>query len=276
MSCPRYDVSFNGLLLNHLPYVIDDLDISPPPVTLSKYALFNRAGSVVIDSHIDERLISISGRIVKRDRVAMEAAIDKLNRYLYSGRQVLKPGFSDSRYFMAQVASQVRIDWSEGGGGYDISPRVVNWSADFLADTPFAYSPTLTTVTDNSALAADGGTDYHKDIVITPGGSAPARPRLTLTIPNPSAYGILEIVLTNLMTGATIELTRTFSQGDIFTIDADTYDSFLNYVPVQFDGTLNFLLDPSAGITNTVRISCTATAGPPTIRFDAQWYPRFL
>lgn len=273
--CPRFDVSFGGLALDRLPYVTDVIDMSTPSVLLQKVNPFMREGSIISDSRRGDRTIQMRGRIVSQTpRSSMEIVIDRLNRALMNGRQVLKPGYSDSRYFYATLSGPVTVDWQEGDatGGGQHSPRLAYWQASFLADTAYAYAPTALSVVDNTPLLLDSGTSYHKDIVVTPTGSAPARPRFTLTIP--STYGISIITLTNLTTGTTITIKRAFLQGDIVSIDTDTYAVYCNLAPIDFAGALNMLIDPQVQLTNTIRISCIATA-LPTINCTILWTPRF-
>jgi hypothetical protein len=248
-----------------------DPKFTSAPVKLNRLPLARREGSIVGLNRWQENLINIHGLVYSTAGLSdLETKFDALMKQFNNGPFNLKVGWQDERYWKSYLAGPVQL--------HRLGPQI-DYVAPLVAVEAFGYAAAAATpVTDNSALTSDGSNNYHKDIVVTPGGNAPTRPVFTIAVPAGGPYGLTQIAVQNLTASGqpVIRAPRTYSALDTLTIDTDTYKvSIQTGQSVDFAGTVNLILDPRPGTTNTIRILAIATS-IPTLNVTINWTPRWF
>lgn len=275
VSCGRGIISYGGLILNRMPYVVDDLQVYSSPKNRIERTRLLRHGSAKISSFFEEKNISIDGRIVAagRGKSAMENALDKLKKYFGTPNQILKVGYDDLRYYQNTEIEDFEANWAE-----DVRP-VITWNASILASDPFAYSETLHVLSDTYPLVFVSGSSYEIVIdwptnQVRIDGTIFNWPLIEIEIPAATSYGITALTFRNLSTGQSIIITQSLVAGDVVTINSESQVVTKNFTALDIDGQFPYL-DPRIGDSNSLEISAIATSAP-TLNMTLSWLPRYL
>lgn len=274
------EVSFGGFVLNQLPFVVDSVQYHDYPQTnVTRFDRITRPGSIVSRRHLEERIVAISGRVVARSNFSaarrtpagMHRMIDRLKKALSLGPTTFFPGAVDGRYFLnAELVDKASFDWPE------ISWPEMEYKINLLIPDPLAYANASSSKVDNTALSLVSGSEYAKSILVTPGGNAPARPTISITIPAATSYGISQIEISNESLGGInyLKIIEGLVAGDIVVIDTQNHSVQVNGSEHIFSGNLELTLDPRLG-DNTIRIGVLATS-TPTLNCSIAWNARYF
>lgn len=265
------EVSFGGFQLNDGSFHVDDLDVySTPARQVARLPHLTRPGSVVSQRRDPERTVRISGSIPARGKsiATMERLLDRLKARLISGVQDLKVGYLDGRYFAnAEIDGEINVNWELA------SRQRILWTAQFLCVDPYMYAVDAETLTDNTALASEGGGVYSKTLSVPVGGSANSFPIITVVMPVAGPYGMTQLILRNTTYDLNYQtkLDRTFADNDEVIADSPAISFKLNNVEHDFSGRL---LEFVPNVTNSLIIRATATS-TPTLNMSVVWTPRW-
>lgn len=234
----------------------------PVSMRLDDALIPRKDGSQISASRIGPRKIRIRGQLHGADENTVHDALDLFIASLaVGGKQQLK--YRSDRYLNAWL-SDYGHSWAEGaypqGTGFG---GVANIDLQFMADDPYLYSITATTVTQSLESLTGGSVTFN----IVNASRVPVVPVYTFVPGITVTNGIL---LTDLTNGQRFSWGGTLAPGMSLVIDAENYDVTLGDGTdglTQFDGDFVQL----AAATNAMKF-----AGATFILFTTVYRNRFL
>lgn len=230
-----------------------------PEIGREPYAY--REGSARTGRRWPEATVTLEGVLL--DQAGVASRFDTAQRILGAGPANLT--YATNRYWIAELESLAAVR---------VSPRFWRWTADFALLDPFAYSVNAIVDNDVVDMVSIGGGQYQKTRVVSPDGSAPARPIYQVSVGG-GAVVVSRWELSNTTLGQTMAIQRTFASGDSIVVDTVAMTVKVNGVEVEWSGALP-LLERRLGTTNSLRQTATATGGVPTLPMTTTWRPRWL
>lgn len=250
-------------------FIVDSINsLDAPNLELAAYPLGTTDGSSGGFTRYAAKQLTVNGRLIARSIVGKQQLVDWLGRDLAKGLQKLYVGAPDDRYYYARLQGSLTFQASME------FPQETGYAAPLLALDPFAYANVASSSVNNAQSTTVSGDQRHKVLTLTPGGSIYSWPLVTITVPAGGPYGTTSIWVTNITTGQTITIARTWAANDILLIDCAAKTVTVNGVRVDYAGTFPYL-DPRQGATNAFEINSTSTS-QPTLNTTVAWTSRFL
>jgi hypothetical protein len=144
-------VTFGSINLNDgVNYIVTKRTIPFPSINPSMFKIGRLEGMKKVGENINERKLTIEGRVIATSRADLENKLDALQAALFIRNQNLVMHTNDQRYFIADC---VECQYTLGPGNVIHCPYI----AVFNAYTPFAFAPTQTVVTSGVNTMAGAG-----------------------------------------------------------------------------------------------------------------------
>ncbi len=220
-------VIFNGYLINGVYYITErTTHDSAPTRQMVEYKIARRDGDKLVSSWWSKKEIEITGYIQISNQSDYEYLEDQLKQLLAMPQSNLDIYFRGSTRRYVATASEVsvnrdsdNIDWAPftikflvpDGKGYDTNYQQTTY-------------PKINTVYAGSAILNDG---------LANNGTAYGLPVFTLTVHSQTSMS--QVILT--VGTSQLTITRTFSNGDVLTIDYNTFIVSIGGTPIDFSGT---------------------------------------
>lgn len=203
---------------------------------VTTYKLARANGSKFVRAEYASKEIVIEGEIAAPSRDLMETSLDTLMSYLDAteARIEFNEGGALRRYY-GTVTNNIITDPK---GGY--APFAIT----ILCSDPFAYDPTTTTLYTHNTITTTPVTD-----TITVAGGYRAHPLFTITVTSMTAASTAGVRITNPATGQYIDITRTWTNGDVLVIDTKNRTVKVNGTAVDYTGVFPYWALGSGSVT---------------------------
>lgn len=259
--------SFAGLNLNDgVAYKVSGpAQIVAASPELLRQALARGDGSIKTQRRYPERTLRLSGRVLGASKTAKEDNLDALVKTLSYGEQILKTGWEDERYYLAELSTLAPLRMH---GTLDLP-----FEAEFLLSKPFAYATSTSTVPDGSASSLIGPTHYLKTLTVTPGGTMYTPGDILLEVLTLGGTQAIWFVCPDVPGTPTLVITRTWSVLDLLEVDSINQSCKVNGVEVDYTGAFPYL-DPRSAPTNDLEVHSISTS-TPTFNTRINWTKRY-
>jgi len=249
-------ISFDGFELNDGIYTVKNYPpLGMPNKETSTLDIGRGDGGVNVFQKFNSRTIPIQGVIVCSSSDELEQAIDALNKQMRRETGTLAIDYVGGTRMWQVIPTKVVIDRIQGQISY------TPFSLEFEAPNPFATDGITDTI-----VNAHNTTTQQDFIAATVNGTMDALPLITITITaiNPSVSPV-EISIGNSTNSQYLTVERTFTAGDVLTIDCENFRVFHNGVFIKATGQFpNFAVGPISldysDTATTRNVSITATA----------------
>lgn len=219
-------VSFAGLDLTTGFYRVRELNpISSPNKMTELIALARKHGSIRVFESFESKTITVAGQIVASSSSELETAIDTLKSHLRRESGELQYDWESGVRIYSCTAKSFNIDRSQTNISF------VPYSIVFECESPFAKDG----VTD-TWMAATAITTATSDTNITAGGTMDSQPTITITVTAISPGTSVTMTVANESQSQYLDITSTFTAGDIVTIDCMNYRVFKNGALIKSSG----------------------------------------
>ena len=252
-------VAFNGVDLRTIPFFeVDRRNANEMPAVETDTEKFARGhGSKLIQKNYRNKQIYINGHVIAPDRAQLDVAVDSLKTYLAyteGSLDIVQGGVL--RTYRATLTELAAVPIEAGKSLIDMV---------FTAVDPFGSATQQTAITFiNPASAATIDQD------VTFGGSWLAEPLLNVTLLSGTGLTNKTASISNPATGEKVSVTRNWTVNDVWTIDSENRQIYVNNVPHDYVGTFPFW-DPGAGI-----IRYTDDFTTRSIERSGYYYKRYL
>jgi hypothetical protein len=169
---PVYYGSFN--INDGINYVVTKRTVPFPSINPSMFKIGRLEGMKKVGESINERKLTIEGRVIAVSRADLENKLDALQAAFFIRGQNLNMHTNDQRYFIADC---IEMQFELGPGNVIHCP----YTAIFQAYTPFAFSPTQSVVTSGINTMIGGGVNLGAQLTtftysVVGGGNVYTRP----------------------------------------------------------------------------------------------------
>lgn len=219
-----FSLKFDNYGLEVIPYFYPTsrLPNSMPDIDMKTAQLVRSDGAIVLSSRFAKKVIIVFGYILAPSRTAYEQTFDEL-KWRLSGKQrplVLIQAGSERAY--TATCTQVAEGFIEGGKTYI--------TITFTASDPFGRDGSNQTYDSGTFTTATKSFDHVFQ------GYASVLPKMTITISALSGGTSKTVTVGNGVTGQQIQVTRTWTAGDVLVVDSDSQRVTVNGVVVDFTG----------------------------------------
>lgn len=218
-----FTVMFDNTDLNTIPYVFfsrrnpnDEADIA-----MITHDLVRRDGGVLTSIKHRPKRIAIEGYIVAPTRTSYEEALDTL-KFLTSAPErslTLIQGGTERKY--KATKENIIIEHIEGGKG------MINIS--FVCLHPYGSEAMLTTDESTATVTPFGITHIFQ-------GTAYIRPVFAITLNSLTGGTTKHVGIGNSLTGQQVQVTRTWTAGDVVTFNLDLHKVYVNNTLSDYAG----------------------------------------
>ena len=218
-----FTVFFDNYDLNTIPnvYFVKRNPNEEAPIQTTTHDMVRRDGRLLTSIKHDSKIIDFDGYIIAPSRTAFEQALDTL-KLKTSGIEktliVSQAGYS--RKYTA-TKQNIVLEHIEAG-----KARI---SLAFQANYPFGRASDLTTV-NYTATSSPYGLSH------TFLGTAVARPTITITVDSMTGGTTKYIGVGNSSTGQQVQVTRTWTNGDIVQFNLDYQAVYVNSAISDYSG----------------------------------------
>lgn len=219
-------VSFDGFDLNSGDFRTRTYSPSGAPsrsIRLSDLA--RQDGAKQVFQKFEAQKLFVEGQISCISMSALDDAIDDLKSALRVESGVLEIGYGSGVRRWTCTAENIVIN--RGQENISFTP----FSIEFSSESPFATDGTT-----DSYLVSQNCTDATKFFPFTVLGTYDIAPQITITVNSFSPTSDKTITLGNGDTSQFLDITATFTAGDIITVDCDTYRVFHNGTFIRSSG----------------------------------------
>lgn len=242
-------LTFAGADLSSGANTVTETDaFSAPSKTTKIIELARRDGSVQVFEKFNSKTIQVSGYVKADTGLNLRAAMDQLKKLLLAPKSSLV--LTEDGYPMTWDQTKMRnlnIARDRNQVTY------ATWSAEFFSQQPFGLDGVSDTWFDQDVTAASNVVAFNVN------GTYPGYPIIDITVtsinPNDSDT---TIVFGNPATSQLLEITRTFHNGDIISIDTLNRRVFIGTELVSPDGQFPAWI-PGAGTFEISDIATTRT-----------------
>lgn len=218
------DVTFNSTNLNNLPGVsIVSYDVTLLPsraLTKSKVARANF--SVLTSAEYSDKTITVTGYVGGDTFEDTMENYGKLRGFVQDTEAVLKVRYGGED-----------VEWIATLNGLSSTPVGPNFKfvLTFLCSNPIGKSISV-----NDLFPSTNITTSSKIITFNVEGSFYAKPLFTITLTDITDGTDKSINIVDSVTNRGIRITNDFADGDIISIDSDTFQVVKNAAPIDFSG----------------------------------------
>lgn len=271
MATPATFGSFN--FNDNVNYFIIEKPFSMNPVSETFYKIARFEGTKRTSAITNERSITVKLRVIGTSRADLETRLNTLYTALSVQQQALSLYAIDGRYWIADCVAAEALE--QGG-----SPIATTLQLTFIAQQPYAISPTMSTVsTGTVTLTNSGGNNWvFPTRNITGGGNVFARGTVVITKLNTGTW--TSLALTNTTDSTTITVTTNLPSAinDFMQFNCDPtmlngYTALKNQTgnPTAFTGAFPSM-EPGTNQWNITIVSTTSVQASATY----SWFPRWL
>ena len=229
---------------------------------IKKTTIPRRHGALIDDYPVlGTRTINLAGIIVEDTATALRNTLDSLDATLNAGKNALY--LHDDRYISC-VKSSFKVDYVKGFVG-----RAIKYTLQFVAEDPFWYATSETTVSNSSTISANTETNLS---INASTGNAPSHCLITAT-PDSATMTSLKIYNANTNIDKYWLYEGSVSTSGIVKINSDDRTVILNSTSDLANFTGDFW-DIQCGETNTLSVLSDAdiAAGDLNITWTPRWY----
>ena len=242
-------LTFAGVDLSSGANTITETDaFSAPSKTTKIIELARRDGSVQVFEKFNSKTISVSGYVKADTGLNLRAAMDQLKKLLLAPKSSLV--LTEDAYPMTWDQVKMRnLNISRDR----TQVTYATWSAEFFSQQPFGVDGVSDTWFDQDVTAASN------TVAFVVNGTYPGYPIIDITVTaiDPDDADTT-IVFGNPATSQLLEITRTFTAGDIINIDTFNRRVFIGTEPISPDGQFPAWI-PGAGTFEVSDIATTRT-----------------
>lgn len=242
-------LTFAGVDLSSGANTITETDaFSAPSKTTKIIELARRDGSVQVFEKFNSKTISVSGYVKADTGLNLRAAMDQLKKLLLAPKSSLV--LTEDAYPMTWDQVKMRnLNISRDR----TQVTYATWSAEFFSQQPFGVDGVSDTWFDQDVTAASN------TVAFVVNGTYPGYPIIDITVTaiDPDDADTT-IVFGNPATSQLLEITRTFTAGDIINIDTLNRRVFIGTELISPDGQFPAWI-PGAGTFEVSDIATTRT-----------------
>lgn len=218
------DVFFNGYNLNDLDgvyvYNYDVINLPARNLTISKLARADR--SLLTSAEYASKDIAIFGYVGGSTADIIQSNFDRLKALVQEPESVVR---------VNQGGVQVEYTGTLNGITKEYTGPSLGFSLQFRCSDPIGRSTTLDTLLSSTSITTSSFSQ-----ILSIGGSSTAFPRFTIVFDSVTDGTNKAVTLTDAVTGNGIQITRTWTNGDILSIYSDTFEALVNGSPIDFAG----------------------------------------
>lgn len=229
---PGTAISFNGNSLQTTSYVTSDIQHEDAPDRTATILEMAHANAIAIPyDKWPKKLVSVMGQIIGTSLTNTDANVDTFKGYLWANQANLDIAYNGSTRRYVATATKIAIKRPQ-------NLMKANYSLEFTCQ-PFGMDTSATTLVDGAG-AGHALTGSSNTFTPTFGGTAPWQyPVITITVTTVGGSPVSgTISVGNNATGQTVNITRTWTNGDVLVIDtSQLLNTASTTTPVTVNGT---------------------------------------
>ena len=219
-------ISYDGLDLTTGYYRVNDLSpMSSPNKNTELLALARKHGSVRVSELYEAKSIIVSGHIIATSAAELEGVIDDMKSHLRRESGELQYDWDSGVRIYECTAKRVTIDKNRENISF------VPYQIEFECESPFAKDGVTDTWMNAAAITA-----AISDTNITANGTMDSQPTITITVTAITPGTSVTMTIANESLSQYLDITSTFTAGDIVTIDCVNYRVFKNGALIKSSG----------------------------------------
>lgn len=220
-------VSFDGFVLNEMPFKITNWTPSGSPFRSTKTARLARAhGLRSFFESFDSPQITLIGQIICSSKIELDNNIDSLKAWMRRSKGTLSIGYGSGA--RTWVAKPINVNIPRDRENISYTPFTI----DFQLESPWAKDGNTDVL-----VSAQSITTAMQDMSINIGGTMDGQPIITMSIVafNPSNVP-KSITIANPSASQYLTITQQFVAGDVINIDCEKYIVTVNESAVYASG----------------------------------------